>query len=120
MRGKLPKGLQEAAELYVGCVSGAMQESEYLGIIHALGFEQVTVQKRKLITLPDDILVRHLSADEIASFKAGGTGIFSITVAAKKAGAAKEACCIPNAEGTAKVKVATGEPCGCGVNSNCC
>ena len=37
-------------------VSGALQESEYLGIIHELGFEQVTVQKRKAIVVPDDIL----------------------------------------------------------------
>ena len=30
------------------------------------------------------------------------------------------ACCIPNAEKTDKVKVETGEACGCGVSSTCC
>jgi hypothetical protein len=54
--------LRESAEMYAGCVSGALQESEYLGIIHDLGFEQVSVQKRKPIIVPDDILSRHLSA----------------------------------------------------------
>lgn len=122
LKGELPKNLEQAAEMYAGCVSGALQERDYLGIIHDLGFEQVSVQKRKPIVVPDDILANHLSAEEIAAFKASGTGIFSITVSAHKADkqASKEACCAPNAEGTEKVKLATGETCGCGINSTCC
>lgn len=122
LKGELPKNLQQAAEMYAGCVSGALQESEYLGIIHDLGFEQVSVQKRKRIDVPDDILANYLSADEIAAFRNSDVGIFSITVSANKPGrdAAKDACCAPNAEGTEKVKVATGETCGCGINSTCC
>lgn len=118
LRGELPARLREAAELYVGCVSGALQESEYLGLIHDLGFEHVTVQKRKAIHVPDDILSRYINADEIAALRESGIGIFSITVAATKPAAG--ACCAPNAEGTAKVKLATGETCGCGVDSTCC
>lgn len=122
LKGELPGNLAKAAEMYAGCVSGALQESDYLGIIHALGFEQVSVQKRKQIIVPDDILANYLNAEELAAFKASGTGIFSITVSAHKSGkeASKEACCAPNAEGTEKVKVATGETCGCGINSTCC
>ncbi|HMC97576.1 MAG TPA: arsenite methyltransferase [Flavobacteriales bacterium] len=117
MRGALPGKLRDAAELYVGCVSGAIPESDYLGVIHDLGFEQVTVQKRKAIHIPDDILSRYISTEEIAAFRASGAGVFSITVAATKG---REACCAPNAEGTAKVKLATGETCGCGIESTCC
>ena len=117
LKGELPDNLKNAAEMYAGCVSGALLESEYLGIIHDLGFEHVTVQKRKPIIIPDDILSNYLSADGIAAFKASGTGIFSITVAAAKS---SEECCTPNAEATAKVKVATGEECGCAPNSTCC
>ncbi len=99
LQGELPEALQHAAEMYAGCVSGAMQESDYLGIIHQLGFGEVTVQKRKAITLPDDILANFLNAGELAAFKASGTGIFSITVSATtpEVKAAKEelkaACC---------------------------
>jgi len=99
LQGELPDALQHAAEMYAGCVSGAMQESDYLGIIHQLGFGEVTVQKRKAITVPDDILANFLNAGELAAFKASGTGIFSITVSATKpeVKAAKEelkaACC---------------------------
>ena len=82
--GQLPPAIREAAELYAGCVSGALQEQEYLGIIRDLGFEEITVQKRKSIVVPDDILGNYLEAEELADFKAGGTGIFSITVFARK------------------------------------
>lgn len=122
LKGDIPQRLKESAEMYAGCVAGALPESEYLGIIHDLGFEQVTIQKRKPIILPDDILSTYLSAEEIAAYKASGAGTFSITVSAHKAGAtaATDACCAPNAQGTEKVKLATGEPCGCGIDSTCC
>lgn len=114
---ELPDALQQAAEMYAGCVSGAMQEVEYLGHLVAAGFDNVSVRKRKPIVIPDDILSRYLSTEEMAAAKSQGLGIVSITVSGEKA---DEACCVPNAEGTAKVKVATGEACGCGVNSTCC
>jgi hypothetical protein len=44
----------------------------------------VSVQKRKAITLPDDILANFIGPEEIAEFRASGTGIFSITVSGKK------------------------------------
>ena len=118
LKGELPKNLQQAAEMYAGCVSGALQENEYLGIIHDLGFEQVSVRKRKAIEVPDDILKNHLSAEEINAFRSSAVGIFSITVSAHKP--VKDACCAPNAEGTEKVRLATGEACGCGINNTCC
>jgi arsenite methyltransferase len=130
LRGEIPDRLRESAEMYAGCVAGAIGEREYLGIIQDLGFEQVTVQKRKAIIVPDDILAKYISAEEIATYKASGAGTFSITVSAAKPGAkaapadatsqTKAACCAPNAEGTEKVKVATGETCGCAIDSTCC
>ena len=128
LRGEIPARLKESAEMYAGCVAGALPESEYLGIIHDLGFESVTIQKRKPIIVPDDILEKYISTEEIAAYKASGAGTFSITVSASKSGAVKEArevkeakadCCVPNAEGTAKVKVATGEEGGCDPKSGC-
>lgn len=89
--GELPDGLQKSAELYAGCVSGAIQKEEYLHIIEQAGFRNVQVQKEKRITLPDEILKEYLSADAMEEFKTGSTGIFSITVYAEK----PEACCGP-------------------------
>lgn len=82
--GALPNALKETAEMYAGCVSGAIQKQVYLELINANGFENITIQKEKPIYIPDDILIKHLSAEEISSFRAGGIGIFSITVFAQK------------------------------------
>jgi len=93
--GELPAKIREAAEMYAGCVAGAIQKAEYLGSIEATGFTAITLQKEKPIIVPDDILSRYLTVEEIAAFKASGTGIFSITVFAEKPGAAKS-CCGPD------------------------
>ena len=82
--GALPEGLRKDAEMYAGCVAGAIQKEVYMELIHANGFEQVTIQKEKAIIIPDDILINYLTADQIAAFKNGATGIFSVTVFAKK------------------------------------
>jgi arsenite methyltransferase len=82
--GALPNALKETAEMYAGCVSGAIQKQVYLELIHANGFENIIIQKEKPIYIPDDILLNHLSAAEIESFREGGIGIFSITVFAQK------------------------------------
>ena len=82
--GALPNALKETAEMYAGCVSGAIQKQVYIELIHANGFENIIIQKEKPIYIPDDILINHLSAEEISSFREGGIGIFSITVFAQK------------------------------------
>jgi SAM-dependent methyltransferase len=92
--GELPAMIQQAAEMYAGCVSGAIQEREYLALIDATGFTQVSIQKEKPIQLPDDVLAAYLNADEIATFRASGTGIKSITVYAEKPNTAAN-CCAP-------------------------
>jgi hypothetical protein len=109
--------------MYAGCVSGALQESHYLGIIRALGFEDITVQKRKPIVVPDDILSNYLNAAELAAFKASGTGIFSITVFARKNSVD---CCTPAKERVALKDLITTNPegthalPGCDLGSGCC
>lgn len=84
--GELPEELKGQAELYAGCVSGAMDMEAYLELIRTSGFENVTVQKKKTILLPDDILEKYLTADQIADFAKRNIGIFSITVYAEKPG----------------------------------
>jgi SAM-dependent methyltransferase len=82
--GALPDGLRKDAEMYAGCVAGAIQKQVYMELIDANGFENAIIQKEKAIVIPDDILKNYLSQDEINSFKTGDTGIFSITVFAQK------------------------------------
>jgi arsenite methyltransferase len=91
--GCLPAKIQEAAEMYAGCVSGAIQKQAYLELIDSNKFANVTIQKEKPIHLPDDILSQYMSPEEIAAFRTSGAGIYSITVFAEKPKA--EACCAP-------------------------
>ncbi|QXV64997.1 arsenite methyltransferase [Mucilaginibacter sp. 21P] len=91
--GNLPDALRRDAEMYAGCVAGAIQKDDYLSLIKSNGFTNVTVQKEKVIVVPDDILNKYLGTAELESFKAGSTGIFSVTVYAEKP--ADAACCPP-------------------------
>ncbi|MBD0851022.1 arsenite methyltransferase [Maribacter arenosus] len=84
--GELPEALKTDAEMYAGCVAGAIQKEEYLQLMLDQGFENIKIQKEKPIVLPDDILGKYLSRAEIKNFNMGRTGIFSITVYAEKPG----------------------------------
>jgi SAM-dependent methyltransferase len=90
--GTLPDALRRDAEMYAGCVSGAIQREVYMELISLNGFQNVAIQKEKAIIIPDDILSRYLDAEELHKYKSGDTGIFSITVYAEKA----KDCCGPD------------------------
>lgn len=95
--GDLPEALQSAAEMYAGCVSGAIAKDVYLDLIKTNGFENIKIQKEKSIHIPADILKRYLDEEGLNEFNTGNSGIFSITVSAEKAGEKKECsgpeCC---------------------------
>ena len=84
LAGNLPETIRNAAEMYAGCVAGAIQKDEYLDLVSANGFANILLQKEKPIIIPDDILQKYLTKDELQHFKSGNTGIFSITVYAEK------------------------------------
>ena len=92
LQGDLPEGLKNDAEMYAGCVSGAIQMDDYLKIIKDTGFQNIVVQKQKKVELPDEILDTYLNAEEKAKLTSGETGIFSITVYGQKPA---EPCCEP-------------------------
>src|SRR6478672_7244035 len=60
LEGELPKEIQQAAEMYAGCVAGAIQKHNYLDLIETTGFKNSTIQKDKPIIVPDDILLQYL------------------------------------------------------------
>lgn len=92
LEGELPQNITEAAEMYAGCVSGAIQKNNYLDLIKQNGFINIIIQKEKKIIIPDDILINYMSDAEIVSFNESGAGIVSITVYAEKS----IACCGPD------------------------
>lgn len=84
IKGNLPEKLQKDAEMYAGCVSGAIQLEEYLQIIEMKGFINTTIHKQKKIVIPENVLVNYLNQEELAAFQTGETGIFSVTVSGYK------------------------------------
>ncbi len=96
LEGELPEQIKNAAEMYAGCVAGAIQKQVYLELIEANGFTNIIIQKDKAIIVPDDILSQYLSTEQIVAFKESGTGIRSITVYAEKPTEEKKTCCGPD------------------------
>ena len=92
LTSNLPEKIKSAAEMYAGCVASAIDKTEYLGYVAEAGFTNVILQKQKPIIVPDDILKRYLSDNEITEYKANPTVIFSITVYAEK----PKSCCLSN------------------------
>ncbi len=86
LTGDLPEKLKEAAEMYAGCVAGAILKDAYLDIIRKQGFEHVEVKKEKEIEIPYNILLKFISLDELREFKRNKVGIYSITVNGVKDG----------------------------------
>lgn len=84
IKGSLPDNLQKSAEMYVGCVAGALEMEKYLGIIEKQGFENITIHKQKKIKVPSNYLSKYLSPEEVKDFERGETGIFSITISGYK------------------------------------
>jgi len=80
LKGELPAGLKKSAEIYAGCVAGALQQNKYLAIIREAGFANIEIKRTKVIELPDDVLKEYLNDSEVKLFKKNNVGIFSITV----------------------------------------
>jgi arsenite methyltransferase len=84
LKGELPDKLRADAEMYAGCVSGALQLDDYLEAINQSGFTGISIHKQRAIQIPENILIQYLSDIEINEFVDGNSGIFSVTVSGKK------------------------------------
>ena len=84
IEGELPEGLKKSAEMYAGCVAGAIRKEEYLRIIAETDFHNIEIVKSKKIELPADLLKKYLSVEEMNNFNNYNYGIFSLTVKGNK------------------------------------
>jgi SAM-dependent methyltransferase len=97
LKGELPAAIRHSAAMFAGCVSGALDKDDYLGIVKEAGFTSIRVQKERKITVPDEILSVYLNSADLRKYKSEASGIFSITVYAEKPGVpeGKGSCCDP-------------------------
>jgi len=84
LEGELPAGLRQAAELYVGCVAGALDRDDYLGLIRGAGFAAVEVKSSKTLDLPDEVLLGHIDAEGLRLYRESAASVLSITVVGEK------------------------------------
>lgn len=84
VKGELPAKLRADAEMYAGCVSGALQLDEYLEVIKESGFQNIEIHKQRSIDVPDGLLENYLDKTELQQFRNRDIGLFSITVSAVK------------------------------------
>ena len=78
LQGEISDELRKDATLYAGCISGALQQEEYIKIIEDAGFSDIEIKKIKKIQLPEELLNQY--PREMEDFILGNKGIFSITV----------------------------------------
>ena len=83
-KGDLPESIKKVAELYAGCVSGAINQDEYIQIIKEAGFVNLTIQKEREIKIPEEIILQYITKDELDDFNKKGTKIISMNIYADK------------------------------------
>jgi len=94
-RGEILPEIRRSILLWVGCVAGALDESEYRSKLAAAGFEQVDVEPTRIYRAEDarDFLPEDMSVDAIAPLLDGK--IMSAFVRAVKPVNAGQSCCGP-------------------------
>lgn len=72
------------ANLYAGCVSGAVPEAEYMSLIASTGFVQVSTPVRREVRLTYEFLSQHISDEAFRRYRSSGIRILSVTVTGVK------------------------------------
>jgi SAM-dependent methyltransferase len=70
VRGEVPAEIRRSVELWVGCLSGALDEDDYLAKLARAGFEDVSIEPTRVYSVEDarDFLEGHgIDVDTIAS-----------------------------------------------------
>lgn len=101
VRGPVPADIRRNVELWVGCVAGAMDESEYRVKLAAAGFAEIEIEPTRVYSIEDArqfLAAKGIDVDAIAPQVDGKFA--SAFVRAKKPAASKDAaegsCCAPD------------------------
>jgi ubiquinone/menaquinone biosynthesis C-methylase UbiE len=84
VQGHLPQAFREAAELYASCISGALQQEEYLEIIRESGFSEPGIHSSADKLIPEELKQRYMSRQEKTGNPESTYRLLSITVSATK------------------------------------
>jgi ubiquinone/menaquinone biosynthesis C-methylase UbiE len=93
VRGEVPESVRESMLLWVGCIAGALEESDYRAKLVAAGFEDVAIETTRSYDIEDArvfLTEAGIAVDEIAPLVEG-----KFLSAFIRAGKPKAACCGP-------------------------
>src|SRR5215469_3541366 len=96
VRGEVNEEIQTSVLLWVGCVAGALQESEYLEKLGSAGFEQIEIEPTRIYNVQDArefLSAEGVDVDAIAPQVDGK--FMSAFVRALKPATQTTACCVP-------------------------
>ena len=85
-RGKVPEEIRKSVELWIGCVAGALEETEYRNLLEQAGFEEIDVEPTRIYSLEDArgfLLEAGIDSESIAPEVDGA--VMSAFVRARKA-----------------------------------
>ncbi len=98
VRGELPAAVQRSLELWVGCIAGALSETEYRDKLAAAGFTGVELETTRSYSVADAralLAEAGIDADAIAP-QVDGKVVSSFVRATKPSAAKAQACCGPS------------------------
>lgn len=67
--GNVPAEVKKSIELWVGCIAGALKDSEYMSKLAAAGFEEITIEPTRVYKVEDArqfLVAQGIDADSIA------------------------------------------------------
>ena len=70
VQGDVPAEIRKNIELWVGCVAGALKDSEYVSKLKAAGFEEVTIEPTRVYKVEDAekfLRAQGIDADAVAA-----------------------------------------------------
>jgi SAM-dependent methyltransferase len=96
VRGSVPAEVRRSMELWVGCIAGALKDSDYIAKLAKAGFDEIDVEPTRIYSGEDArqfLASEGLNADEIVPQVEGK--FMSAFVRAVKPASAQEGCCGP-------------------------
>jgi ubiquinone/menaquinone biosynthesis C-methylase UbiE len=84
VRGALPAEVRRSVELWVGCVAGALGESEYRDLLTSVGFEAIEIEPTRIYRAEDARLFLEEAGVEAAGIEEMDGKVMSAFVRARK------------------------------------
>lgn len=98
VRGSIPPTIRKNMELWVGCVAGALEEQEFLGLLSAAGFESGSIEPTRIYEFDDAKAFLGAAGEnsEVLAREVTGRVMGAFVRATKPALVAASACCGPD------------------------